>query len=167
MRPPTSSHHSASRLSGFHRKIGMSFPRNRGNPEMYRCGPPSCGGMARYRVFLPWKTGMPAGRSMDYVRQGDLVYDAISAEGSRGVATGGGFGCGARAVRLVRAQRIEFPSAINVFGNENIRVDYYVGKGPGRRPTVFMPAIQGARASFAPHPAETVPEPVSGGPRHK
>ena len=34
--------------------------------------------------------------------------------------------------------RIEFPSALNVFGHEDIRVDYYVGRGPGRRPTVLM-----------------------------
>lgn len=39
--------------------------------------------------------------------------------------------------------RIEFPSAINVFGNENIRVDYYTGKEPGRRPTVLILPISG------------------------
>ncbi len=39
--------------------------------------------------------------------------------------------------------RITFASIINVFGNENIRVDYYVGKGPGRRPTVLMLPISG------------------------
>jgi hypothetical protein len=39
--------------------------------------------------------------------------------------------------------RIVLPSAINVFGNENIRVDYYVGKGLGRRPTVLMLPISG------------------------
>ncbi len=39
--------------------------------------------------------------------------------------------------------RITFASIINVFGNENIRVDYYVGKKPGRRPTVLMLPISG------------------------
>lgn len=39
--------------------------------------------------------------------------------------------------------RITFPSTINVFGNENIRVDYYVGKKPGPRPTVLMLPISG------------------------
>ena len=39
--------------------------------------------------------------------------------------------------------RIEFPSALNLFGTENIRVDYYVRKGPGRRPTVLMLPISG------------------------
>jgi hypothetical protein len=39
--------------------------------------------------------------------------------------------------------RIEFPSALNVFGDEDIRVDYYVGRGPGRRPTVLMLPISG------------------------
>lgn len=39
--------------------------------------------------------------------------------------------------------RIEFPSAINVFGDENIRVDYYAQKKPGRQPTVLMLPISG------------------------
>jgi len=39
--------------------------------------------------------------------------------------------------------RITFPSAVNVFGNENIRVDFYVGKQSGRRPTVLMLPISG------------------------
>ncbi|OHB65991.1 MAG: hypothetical protein A2Y76_13060 [Planctomycetes bacterium RBG_13_60_9] len=39
--------------------------------------------------------------------------------------------------------RIEFPSAINVFGNEDIKVDYYVQKEPGRHPTVLMLPISG------------------------
>jgi hypothetical protein len=45
--------------------------------------------------------------------------------------------------------QIEFPSTINVFGDENIKVDYYVGKvgqAPpyeARRPTVLMLPISG------------------------
>ena len=39
--------------------------------------------------------------------------------------------------------RIEFPSAVNVFGNEDIRVDYYMGKQPGPRPAVLMLPISG------------------------
>jgi dienelactone hydrolase len=39
--------------------------------------------------------------------------------------------------------QIEFPSALNVFGSENIRVDYYRGRRPGRRPTVLLLPISG------------------------
>ncbi len=39
--------------------------------------------------------------------------------------------------------RIAFPSAVNLFGNENIRVDYYVGKQRERRPTVLLLPISG------------------------
>ena len=49
--------------------------------------------------------------------------------------------------------QIEFPSALNVFGNENIRIDYYVGTEEGatgqapsyeaRRPMVLMLPISG------------------------
>lgn len=39
--------------------------------------------------------------------------------------------------------RIEFPSAINVFGDEDIKVDYYVCKRPGRHPTMLMLPISG------------------------
>jgi dienelactone hydrolase len=38
---------------------------------------------------------------------------------------------------------IEFPSALNVFSEENIRIDYYAPKKPGRRPTVLMLPISG------------------------
>jgi len=39
--------------------------------------------------------------------------------------------------------QIEFPSALNVFGDENIKIDYYAPKEPGRRPTVLMLPIAG------------------------
>ncbi len=39
--------------------------------------------------------------------------------------------------------RIEFPSALNVFGNENIKVDYYASRRLGRRPMVLMLPISG------------------------
>lgn len=39
--------------------------------------------------------------------------------------------------------RVEFPSALNVFGDENVKVDYYVCKKPGRHPTVLMLPISG------------------------
>lgn len=39
--------------------------------------------------------------------------------------------------------RIEFASALNVFGNEPIKVDYYAIKRPGRHPTVLMLPISG------------------------
>lgn len=40
-------------------------------------------------------------------------------------------------------QRIEFPSALNVFGNENIKIDYYVQKKAGKFPTVLVLPISG------------------------
>ncbi len=39
--------------------------------------------------------------------------------------------------------RIEFPSALNVFGDEDIKVDFYAQKAPGRHPTVLMLPISG------------------------
>lgn len=39
--------------------------------------------------------------------------------------------------------RVEFPSAINVFGTEDIRVDYYRRKAAGRSPTVLLLPISG------------------------
>jgi hypothetical protein len=39
--------------------------------------------------------------------------------------------------------RIQFPSALNVFGDEDIKVDYYMSKKPGRHPTVLMLPISG------------------------
>ena len=39
--------------------------------------------------------------------------------------------------------RIEFPSALNVFGSEDIRVDYYKHKDAGRHPTVLLLPISG------------------------
>jgi hypothetical protein len=35
-------------------------------------------------------------------------------------------------------QRIEFPSALNVFNTENIKIDYYLQKKPGRFPTILV-----------------------------
>jgi hypothetical protein len=35
-------------------------------------------------------------------------------------------------------QRIEFPSALNVFNTENVKLDYYVQKKPGKFPTVLV-----------------------------
>lgn len=40
-------------------------------------------------------------------------------------------------------KRVEFPSAINVFGAENIKVDYYVQKRCGKFPTVLALPIAG------------------------
>lgn len=40
-------------------------------------------------------------------------------------------------------QRIEFPSALNVFGTENIKIDYYTQKKPGKFPTVLVLPIAG------------------------
>lgn len=39
--------------------------------------------------------------------------------------------------------RIEFPSVLTVFGDEDIRVDYYMSKRPGPNPTVLMLPISG------------------------
>jgi hypothetical protein len=35
-------------------------------------------------------------------------------------------------------RRIEFPSALNVFGTENIKIDYYVQKKAGKFPTILV-----------------------------
>lgn len=40
-------------------------------------------------------------------------------------------------------ERVEFPSALNVFGTENIRVDFYVQKKEGKFPTVLILPIAG------------------------
>ena len=40
-------------------------------------------------------------------------------------------------------KRIEFPSALNVFGTENIKIDYYVQKKSGEFPTVLILPISG------------------------
>lgn len=39
--------------------------------------------------------------------------------------------------------RIQFPSTLNVFGDEDIKVDYYRSARPGRHPTVLMLPISG------------------------
>ena len=38
-------------------------------------------------------------------------------------------------------QRIEFPSALNVFDNENIKVDFYVQKKAGKFPTILVSPV--------------------------
>lgn len=52
-------------------------------------------------------------------------------------------------------KRVEFPSALNVFGTENIKVDYYVQKKEGTYPTVLVLPISGGIdftvTSFAKH----------------
>jgi hypothetical protein len=52
-------------------------------------------------------------------------------------------------------ERIEFSSAINVFGTENIRLNYYMQKKPGKFPTVIILPISGgidfSVKSFARH----------------
>ena len=40
-------------------------------------------------------------------------------------------------------QGIEFPSALNVFGTENIKLDYYMQNKPGKFPTVLVLPISG------------------------
>ncbi len=40
-------------------------------------------------------------------------------------------------------KRIEFPSALTVFGTENIKIDYYEQRQPGRFPTVLILPISG------------------------
>ena len=40
-------------------------------------------------------------------------------------------------------QRIEFPSALNVFGTENIKIEFYVQKKAGKFPTVLVLPISG------------------------
>jgi len=39
--------------------------------------------------------------------------------------------------------RIQFPSTLNIFGSEDIKVDYYMSTKPGRHPTVLMLPISG------------------------
>jgi hypothetical protein len=52
-------------------------------------------------------------------------------------------------------KRVEFPSTLNVFGTENIKVDYYVQRKEGRFPTVLVLPIAGGVdfcvKSFAKH----------------
>ena len=52
-------------------------------------------------------------------------------------------------------ERIEFPSALNVFGTENIRFDYYMQKKTGKFPTLLVLPITGgidfSVKSFARH----------------
>jgi dienelactone hydrolase len=45
--------------------------------------------------------------------------------------------------RLYTIQRVEFPSALNVFGTENIKVDYYRQKEEGKFPTALVLPISG------------------------
>jgi hypothetical protein len=45
--------------------------------------------------------------------------------------------------RRYRIKRVEFPSVLNVFGTEDVKVDYYVQKGPGKFPTVLALPIAG------------------------
>jgi hypothetical protein len=40
-------------------------------------------------------------------------------------------------------KRVEFPSTLNVFGTENIKVDYYVQRKAGRFPTILVLPIAG------------------------
>lgn len=45
-------------------------------------------------------------------------------------------------------KRVEFPSALNVFGTENIKVDYYMQKKKSRFPTVLiLPILEGVEFS--------------------
>jgi len=57
--------------------------------------------------------------------------------------------------RRYTIQRVEFPSALNVFSTENIKVDYYVQKKEGKFPTVLILPISGgidfSVTSFAGH----------------
>jgi hypothetical protein len=39
--------------------------------------------------------------------------------------------------------RIQFPSTLNIYGDEDIKVDYYMSTRPGRHPTVLMLPISG------------------------
>ena len=52
-------------------------------------------------------------------------------------------------------KRVEFPSSVNVFSTENIRVDYYMQKKEGKFPTVLVLPISGGIdftvTSFAKH----------------
>ena len=40
-------------------------------------------------------------------------------------------------------ERIEFPSALNVFNTENIKIDFYIQKKPGKFPTILILPISG------------------------
>lgn len=57
--------------------------------------------------------------------------------------------------RCYTIQRVEFPSAVNVFGTENIKVDYYKQKKKGKFPTALVLPISGgidfSVESFARH----------------
>ena len=57
--------------------------------------------------------------------------------------------------RSYTIQRVEFPSAVNVFGTENIKVDYYKQKKKGKFPTALVLPISGgidfSVESFARH----------------
>ena len=48
-----------------------------------------------------------------------------------------------REKRRYKILRVEFPSALNVFGTDNIKVDYYVQKKCGKFPTVLALPIAG------------------------
>ena len=52
-----------------------------------------------------------------------------------------------REKRLYSIKRIEFPSAVNVFGTENIKVDYYVQNKCGKYPTLLALPV-GDRVDF-------------------
>jgi len=58
-------------------------------------------------------------------------------------------GAGKAEVKTIREKRryairhVALPSTVNVFGTENIRVDYYVQKGEGKFPTVLALPIAG------------------------
>ncbi|OHB73064.1 MAG: hypothetical protein A2Z25_06825 [Planctomycetes bacterium RBG_16_55_9] len=60
-----------------------------------------------------------------------------------------------REKRRYVVKRMEFPSALNVFSTENIKIDYYVQKQEGRFPTVLVLPIAGgvdfSVRSFARH----------------
>ncbi|UCG81677.1 MAG: prolyl oligopeptidase family serine peptidase, partial [Desulfobacterales bacterium] len=46
-------------------------------------------------------------------------------------------------------KRVEFPSALNVFGTENIKIDYYVQTKAGEFPTILVLPISGGVDFFA------------------
>ncbi|MFC1635946.1 alpha/beta hydrolase family protein [Planctomycetota bacterium] len=60
-----------------------------------------------------------------------------------------------REKRRYIVKRVEFPSALNVFSKENIKVDYYMQKKEGKFPTVLVLPISGGIdftvTSFAKH----------------
>jgi len=57
--------------------------------------------------------------------------------------------------RMYAIKQVTFPSAVNVFGTENIKIDYYVQKRQGKFPTVLILPIAGgidfSVRSFADH----------------